>query len=84
MKERVKTHSQNAPMVKRQSNLDGRDPRAQINGAHWILEPPHLSTFKRRGWGGSRIGGAYLRWLRSEHPDQRRTLDYGAPPPFYL
>jgi hypothetical protein len=49
---------QNAPVVKRQANLDGRDLRAQINGAHWILEPPAFLPLS--GGGGSGIEGAPL------------------------
>jgi hypothetical protein len=30
-------------------DLDGRHPRAQINGVHGISDPPLLSTFKRKG-----------------------------------
>jgi hypothetical protein len=64
---------QNAPVVKRQANLDGRDQCARINDAHWILDPPRLSTFKRRGGGGCtpESRGALLQWLQSESPDQR-------------
>jgi hypothetical protein len=41
--------TQNAPMVKRKANMDGRDPCTRINSTHRIPEPPHPSTFKRRG-----------------------------------
>jgi hypothetical protein len=34
---------------KQQTDLDGRHPRAQINGVQAIPDPLRLSTFKRRG-----------------------------------
>jgi hypothetical protein len=71
-------------VFKWKSILDGRISRARINYAHRIPEPPRLSTFKRRGGGGSGIGGAPLQRSRSERPDQRRSRRFRTPPPAFL
>jgi hypothetical protein len=36
-------------MIKQESSLNGQESRARINGARWIPDPPHRSTFKRGG-----------------------------------
>jgi hypothetical protein len=63
------------PSGKQQTDLDGRHPRAQINGAHGIRSPPAflpLSGGGGGGGGGSGIWGAPLQRSRSKRPDQWR------------
>jgi hypothetical protein len=52
-------------------DLGGQDLRAQIYGQEQILEPPHLSTFKRRGGGG----GPELRAHLSDDHDQSTRIN---------
>jgi hypothetical protein len=74
---------QNAPVVKRQANLDGRDSRARINGAHRIPEPPRLSTFKRRGGGPESRAHLFNGYDRSAQINDAQG-DSGPPPPAFL
>jgi hypothetical protein len=55
--------------------FNGPDRSPRINDAQGNSGPPCLSTFKRRGGGGSGIGRAASQQLRSKRPDQRHSCD---------